>query len=76
MWAGRGRDGSPHANRWGGWIPVRHLGEGRLSAGTMGGEGGSLWNDGLCGDGRFANRPYGRRSGCMGRDSSTRLRSE
>ena len=30
------------------------------------GKGFSLWNDGLYGDGRFANRPYGRRSGCMG----------
>ena len=30
------------------------------------GKGFSLWNDGLYGDWRFADCPYGRRSGCMG----------
>ena len=61
---GGGDDGGGMTGGGDGSHPRLH--GGRLSVGTTGGKGFSLWNDGLYGDGRFANRPYGRRSGCMG----------
>ena len=52
-------------NRWGGWVPVLVF-TGAGSAWEQREGMGPRMREDNGGDGRFANRPYGRRSGCMG----------